>query len=143
MAPRTLKGKAKSAPKKGEEPQKAPEPESLKELKDYKHPGTKEYFHLCVILKPGQEIPHDYESKIKEHIGEKKDIIMHFIVGSSHCHEPIRIFCVQNGYRFKSWNYSEGGGSKSDKNKGYTEPKHVEPAMIDTLTGALSTLLYL
>jgi len=109
--------------------------EDVKELKDYRHSGPRDYFHLCVLLKERQQLPDDCIATIKEQIGERTDVILHFLVGVKHQHEPLRQFCIQNGYRFKSWSYSDGGGSMTDKCVGHKTPQDAEALMLQTLKG--------
>ena len=67
-------------------------------------------------MKEDQQLPDDCFNVIKEQIGEKTDVILHFLVGLKHEHQAFRQFCIDGGYRFKSWSYSPGGGSKTGKN---------------------------
>ena len=133
---------SKKAPAPAPEPVKPVPVEDVKELKDYKHPGAAEYFHLCVLLKERHQLPDNCFDVIKEQIGERTNVVMHFLVGIQHEHEAFRQFCIQNGYRFKSWGYSAGGGSRNDKNLGHKSPEEAKALMLETLRGHSTGVIF-
>ena len=96
------------------------------ELKDIKHPGSKNFLHLCVIFQKNQEmLPDTLFNSLDEQIGTR-DAIIHTIGGEGFQYVgELRQYSINNGYRFKEWTY--------DQENNTDNPETIELFMLDTL----------